>query len=197
MRTRYPCASAARHRLTPGWIPCSHRIPLHTHSTWSQAVFERLWPRRDLTAADELEQGACGGLTPFPPACWGDRLEVYCLSRFLRLPRAVIVIWFEFFPTLGPGPSADIPTSNPGALFQPELRELLNPNLFFLECSCRSLLAMSRLQREQRLSKLTLPLWHGHTTPSQSQHVDLNSPWRSAHVHLPHAQADLEGTARG
>lgn len=120
IQRHYPRVGGARCCLTSSWFTV----------IWNQGAFQCPWPGHNLTAADEIKQGACGDLTPFPWACWGERFEVYCLSRFLRLPRVVIIIWFEFFYTHGSGPSVDIPTSNPGVLFQPDLEEQLNPSFF-------------------------------------------------------------------
>lgn len=151
IQRHYPRVGGARCCLTSSWFTV----------IWNQGAFQCPWPGHNLTAADEIKQGACGDLTPFPWACWGERFEVYCLSRFLRLPRVLIVIWFEFFYTHGSGPSVDIPTSNPGVLFQPDLELTVESILLFLECSFRSLLAC--LQSDQGLS--SLPLLDRHRDP--------------------------------
>lgn len=183
-------------------MPCTKLVPtfasyppvyLLLEVTWSQTVFQCLWPRHDPTAAHELEQGAYGDLTPFPWACQGDRFDICCLSRFLRLPSMVMVLWFELLYTLGPGTSADIPTSSPCALFQPELGEQWSPNIFFLECNCRSLLAESCLQSDQRLSKLPFPF-------SLSPRPKVSTwTWAACGGLSIHSfpQCDLEGTAKG
>lgn len=93
----------------------------------------------------------------------------------------VIVIWFEFFYSHGPGPSADILTSNPGVQFQPDLEEQLNPNLHFLECSCRFLFALLQSDKDP---PICLFLTHTHKSLSQGQHMDLNRLWWSLYVHL-------------
>lgn len=83
---------------------CSHfALDLAVHPSlgvmWSQTAFQCPWPRRGLTAAHKLEHRAYGDLTPFPWACLGDKYEVYCLSRFLRLPRGgyCYLVWILLY----------------------------------------------------------------------------------------------------
>lgn len=170
--------------------------------TWSQTAFQCPWPRRGLTAAHKLEHRAYGDLTPFPWACLGDKYEVYCLSRFLRLPRGgyCYLVWILLYSWSWP--FCWHPHIQPRCSVSARAWGTVKPDtIFFHDCNCRSLLAESCSQSDQRLSKLPFPFsflsrTHTHTpTPSQSQHVDLNSLWWSLQVQLPTVRS--KGTAKG
>lgn len=153
---------------------CSHfALDLAVHPflgvTWSQTAFQCPWPRRGLTAAHKLEHRAYGDLTPFPWACLGDKYEVYCLSRFLRLPRGgyCYLVWILLYSWSWP--FCWHPHIQPRCSVSARAWGTVKPDtIFFRDCNCRSLLAESCLQSDQRLSKLPFPfsfLSRTHTHP--------------------------------
>lgn len=105
-------------------------------------MFQCSWPGHPLTAPHKLGQGAYGDLIPLPWACLGCRFEVYCLAR-LKLPRMVIIVWFEFIPLYTwSWPFCWLPHILLRCSVSTRSWGTVEPELRFWGCICRSFIAV-------------------------------------------------------